>query len=108
MQLSANSLATLTWGIFSGALPVGLALTPAGTISGTVDPSVVPDTYSFAASVKDNTGAESVVPLFIQVQAPPPTGGGCATGGGSTSAGLLLLALIWLGKRRRQRERSRA
>jgi len=104
-QLQANSLSTLTWGIFSGALPLGLALTPAGTISGTVDSSVVPGVDSFAVSVSDDTGAESVVPLYIQVQAPsPPSGGGCATGGGPAGAGLLWLAVIWFGSRNRRRD----
>jgi hypothetical protein len=102
-QLQANSLSTLTWAIFSGQLPLGLALTPAGTISGTVDSSVVPDVYSFAVSVSDDTGAESVVPLFIQVQAPAPPSGGCATGGGPAGAGLLLLAVSWFGARKRRR-----
>ncbi len=101
-QLQATSLSTLSWRIFSGALPPGLSLAPTGAISGTVPSGTVTGTYPFAAAVTDATGAESVVPLDIQVTDAPASSGGCASGGGPAGAGLLLLAFAWLTRRRRR------
>ena len=111
-QLQATSVSTLSWRIFSGALPPGLSLAPMGSISGIVPSGTVTGTYPFAAAVTASTGAESVVPLEIQVElAPvelqvelaPVASGGCASGGGPAGAGLLLLAFAWLTRRREMR-----
>jgi uncharacterized protein (TIGR03382 family) len=103
-QLQAISLSTVSWRIFSGALPPGLTLSPVGSISGTVASATVSGAYSFSVAVSDLAGAESVVPLAIQVEVAAPPSGGCATGSGPLGAGLLLLALSWLGARRRNRQ----
>ena len=107
-QLQATSVSTLSWRIFSGALPPGLSLAPTGSISGTVPSGTVTGTYPFAAAVTDSTGAESVVPLEIQVDLAPVTSSGCASGSGPVGAGLLLLAFAWLTRRRRRVQGSRA
>jgi len=101
-QLQAISLSTVSWRIFTGALPPGLTLSPVGSISGTVTSATVPGAYSFSVAVSDLAGAESVVPLAIQVEVAALPSSGCATGSGPLGAGLLLLALTWFGARRRR------
>ena len=64
---SATYLATLgtsagtgpfTWSLASGStLPLGLTLSSAGVISGTLDPSVTTGTYTFTIQVTDSTNA---------------------------------------------------
>ena len=105
-QLVASSLSTVSWRIFSGSLPPGIALSPIGAISGTVSPATVPGAYSFSVAVSDVAGAESVVPLAIQAEAAARPSGGCATGGGPLGTGLLLLAITWFGAGRRRRRQT--
>jgi hypothetical protein len=103
-QLQASSISTQVWSLYSGELPPGLSLSAAGVISGTVPVGTPTGTYEFSAAVADANGAESVVPLQIQVEAAPPVPApalshesfGCATGNGPAGAELLLLAMAWL------------
>jgi large repetitive protein len=102
-QLVANSISTVSWRIFTGSLPPGLTLSSIGAISGTVSSTAVPGSFSFSVAVSDLAGAESVVPLSIEVEVAAASSGGCATGSGPLGTGLLLLALTWLGAKRRRR-----
>ncbi len=52
------------WSLSSGSLPVGLALSSSGTISGT---PTVAATSSFTAQVKDLTGTTASAPLGINI-----------------------------------------
>jgi len=63
--LSANGgTSPYTWSLTSGSLPVGLAVSSSGTISGT---PTVAATSSFTAQVKDSTGATAAAPLGINI-----------------------------------------
>src|ERR1051326_8270858 len=60
-----------TWSIISGSLPQGLALSPAGMISGTPSAASSPN---FWVQVQDSSGATAskALVIFIDNQAPPP------------------------------------
>ncbi len=78
-----------SWRMSSPAtLPPGLSLAPTGAISGTVPANTTTGVYPFSAAVTDSTGAESVLPLEIQVQAPAAASGAVPHGTGPAGAGL--------------------
>ena len=62
-----GALGTPTFAVTSGALPSGLSLSTAGTISGT--PSVS-GTFNFAVTVSDNSGCSTVSNYSISVVCP--------------------------------------
>jgi alpha-tubulin suppressor-like RCC1 family protein len=70
--------APYTWSVTSGALPPGLSLSSAGSISGT---PTTPATASFTVTVHDSVGATATAPLTLVV------GGPGAIRAGSISAG---------------------
>ncbi len=62
--LATNGTGPLTWSITSGALPPGLALAAAGTLSGT--PSQAGN-YAFTSQVMDGAGATATVTLTFSI-----------------------------------------
>ena len=53
-----------TWSVSAGALPAGLALSPAGVISGTAS---IPGTYNFTATATDRAGRIGIKALSLIV-----------------------------------------
>ncbi|MCB9931986.1 MAG: choice-of-anchor D domain-containing protein [Planctomycetes bacterium] len=86
-----------TWSLYSGSLPAGLSLSPAGVISGT--PSGFGGSFQFTVRVADGSGATDEQLLTIGI-AGSLTGGGRAGGGGgcaTDSSGTVLWILVLLG-----------
>jgi hypothetical protein len=114
-RLQPTNAAPWTWSLFSGQLPPGLELSPAGTISGTVPAGTTLGVYPFAVTVTDANGAQSVEPIEIEVQAAPPSqsvsgssAAGCTAGRGLASAEVLLLTMVWLSGAGRRMGRKRS
>jgi hypothetical protein len=59
------------------ALPLGLILSSAGTISGTLDPSVAVGTYNFTVQVTDSSVKQNTATLAMTLQVFAPTGANC-------------------------------
>jgi hypothetical protein len=64
---SAGGTGSVTWNLASGSLPLGLSLSPSGTISGTLDASVGVGTYPFTVQVTDSTTATATAAITIVV-----------------------------------------
>ena len=92
---ASQGSAPYTWSIYSGTLPTGVTLSPAGVLSGT--PTGYGGEYRFTVRVTDLTGATNEKPYAVTIVGDL---GGRATGGSSCAAqdgpsfGLLMLALL--------------
>ena len=91
----------VSFSLYSGDLPPGLALAQNGGISGAVTASADAREWPFAVLAVDAQGQQAIVPLAILVEpSGGGKGGGCSTGAGEGS--VLLAALgLWLLRRRR-------
>lgn len=107
INLSLNARAHSTFAIFGGRLPPGIALQSDGRLVGKVAADAAPGSYDALLLVREESGAEALVPLTLRVLSKPwipatSTGGGCAAGGAGLMPifGLLALAPLWLRRRR--------
>ncbi|MHB8417350.1 MAG: putative Ig domain-containing protein [Myxococcales bacterium] len=100
LQTSGNE--AVTFSLYSGDLPPGLALASDGSIGGTVSASADARQYAFAVLAADAQGQQAIAPLSIQVQPGAPAGAsGCSTGAGESSLLLAALGLLLLRRRAR-------
>ncbi|MHC4839465.1 MAG: choice-of-anchor D domain-containing protein [Planctomycetota bacterium] len=102
--------APYTWSMYSGIMPPGLSISPAGVISGTPT-TLVTTVYTFTVRVTDATSATNEKQFTITISGSIMLGGGGGGGGGCSAdngtsnvwIGLLsLLAISGLIYRRRQ------
>lgn len=108
INLSLQAKPHSTFALFSGRLPPGISLLADGHLGGKVAADAAPGSYDALLLVREESGAEALVPLTLRVLPKPwvpstSTGGGCASGGGgSLPTALGLLALLPLALRRRR------
>jgi hypothetical protein len=77
--LAAGGSGSLTWQLATGSsVPLGLSLSSAGKLSGTVDPSVSTETYSFTAQVTDSNIPPSTASEKLTLTVMAQTGANCA------------------------------
>ncbi len=76
--IELGGVAPFTWSNTLPKLPAGLALSPAGKITGTVKSTVAPNTYSVGISLHDNASpthntATAVLKIIVKSRAAPGT-----------------------------------
>jgi len=75
---AAGGVGTATWTVASGsALPLGLSLSAAGVISGTVDPGVAVGSYPFSVSVTDTKTPPATATVQLTMPIAKPPGSNC-------------------------------
>ena len=76
---AAGGVGELSWTLASGSvLPLGLSLSSAGIIAGTLDPSVFIGNYNFSVWVTDSNTPPSTAGLQLTLPVAKPTGSSCS------------------------------
>ena len=94
--------APYTWSLYSGIMPPGLSMSPAGVISGTPT-TLVTTVYTITIRVTDATSATNEKQLTITIAGSillgggGGGGGGCSAGSSSSNVLIALLSLLAIG-----------
>jgi Putative Ig domain len=102
-QLAAPAGSSVTWLLFSGELPPGLALGADGSITGRAHGKIGIRTYAFAAAAMNAEGDESLQPEAIRVIEPQGRSAGCSTGAGDLTASSAMSLVLLAFRSRRAR-----
>jgi hypothetical protein len=76
---AAGGVGDLSWTLaFGSVLPLGLSLSSAGVVTGTLDPSVSVGNYNFSVWVTDSNTPPSTASLQFTLPVAKPTGSSCS------------------------------
>ncbi|MHC4840691.1 MAG: choice-of-anchor D domain-containing protein, partial [Planctomycetota bacterium] len=88
--------APYAWSLYSGILPTGLSISPAGVISGTPS-TLVTTVYTFTVRVTDSTSATNERQFTVTVAGSLLVGGGGGGGGGCSAGSGHSSSTVWFG-----------
>ncbi|MBZ5679765.1 MAG: choice-of-anchor D domain-containing protein [Acidobacteriia bacterium] len=75
---AAGAVGNLSWSMAAGStLPLGLSLSNAGVITGTLDPSIAAGNYPFSVSVTDSNTPPATATVQLTLPVGAPTGSNC-------------------------------
>lgn len=101
IPLSVTPTGTVTYRVVNGALPAGLTLDPAGTITGTVAEEGAEGMWSLVIEARDSAGISGITPFSMAVERLPRASGCSSTSSDWSPMALAAAALALVFRRKR-------